>query len=201
MNYKMLLILNLLCFPAFSQTQPYKLKDALTNIPEILSYNPQDSTVKIYFSDFHSIDSLVKLSKKQYKVVLFYAFWCDSCRNEMPGLISFFKEHQNNFELFLITGDKYDRLIYNYRYLKNHLFYYKPAFILDKNIYGEKSRGLSRITNFISQLCSECNTRKMAYCSYIVFDSSNKFLFHTTWEFTREENLKALKKLPLASLL
>lgn len=182
---------------AVFKSEPYELKYASESINEIINYNTHDSLVKFYITDYKTTDSLIKLSNKQYKIVFIYTYWCKPCIETLPQVQAYVNEHQNNFDLFIITGDRYEKIPFNIYYLENKLHYYSPAFMLDLEKYGKSKRGLSRINKFIKQMCKICEYKKMGYSSYIVFNNENKIILNTTWEFDIDRKLRELKILPL----
>ena len=210
MRYFFLTLLMLIKYLAFSQESkkvlvykpiPYELKYASTHINEIVNYNKNDSTVKMYVVDKKSLDTLIKLSTKPYKVVLFYTYWCSICRKELPNILSFIKTHEETFDLFMVTGDKYDKSPFknkvslNIHYLESELKYFNPVFLLDMAKYGNKDRGFSRIDSFIKETCNICNPKKMGYTAYFVYNPTNEIIFYSGYEDTNEISIDKLKKL------
>lgn len=211
MNYRLLFFLLLLkSTTAFGQdnkkmlvykTTPYELKYASNHMEEIINYNKNDSTVKMYIADGTTIDSLIKLSTKPYKVVMIYTYWCPAVTENLPKFLSFINANQEKFDLFLVTGDIYSKSPLRNKVALNHyylteLHYYVPVYVLDYEKYGKRVRGFSRIDKYIEETCAICNTKKMGYTAQMVYGSTNEILFFSGWETTAEEEIKKLDNLP-----
>lgn len=168
---------------------------AAGRISQIINYE-DDNKVKIYSTDYRSIDTLVSLSTKKYKIVFFYAFWCESSTKTLPVILDYIGKHPGSFDIFLVAADPYERLPYYEKYLSGQLQYFKPTFILDEALYGNK-RTVKKIKKVITELCSECDAKKMAFSSFIVYDTENKFVVHTGWKFDSEEKVRVIKALEL----
>ena len=185
------------------KTSPYELKYASNHIEEIINYNKNDSTVKMYIADGATVDSLIKRSTKPYKVVMIYTYWCPAVRENLPKFLSFINTNQEKFDLFLVTGDMYsksplrNKVALNNYYLAAELHYYAPVYILDYEKYGKRIRGFSRIDKYIEETCAICNTKKMGYTAQIVYGSKNEILYYAGWETSAEEDIKKLDHLPL----
>lgn len=177
------------------KTEPYVLKPASKHLEEITPYHGSDGSVKLYIADSETLDTLIKRSQKRYKIVLFYTYWCSACRKSLPEILAFTAKYESHFDLFLVTGDRYDKLALNMYYLEAELNYSRPVFVLDQKRYGDKKNAFSRIDKFIEESCSICRPKKMGFAAHYVYNESNQILYYSGWEDELEQQLAKLKTL------
>jgi len=166
---------------------------ASDSFDKVLHFNQDDSCIKFYIGTDQTVDSLINLSKKKYQAVITYAFWCKTSRDDLPGILSLLRENKDLVDVYLICSDSYDKIRYNYFYLKNHLYHYNPTFLLDIDYY-KSDRNSKRMTKFIKAICPDCKTKKMGFASIIIFNQGN-YLTHTNYNMDYKTKMDILKGL------
>lgn len=131
-------------------------------------------------------------SQKPYKIVFMFNQFCSVSRDIFPELDALYKNaNQKNFELFVVSNTKEK----NKEELQNHLFYYgyaEPFYIIkNKPLLGFYKK-------LIHTICESCDTRKMGYSDFIIFDKNNEVLTQTNHDIvnqlTKDERIVILKK-------
>ena len=175
----------------------YVVKDAVDFYDEILNYNKNDSTIKLYAACLDDFDYLLKKSEKKYKIIYIASHWYKLI--VFPKIVKFANKNEANVDLYVVFGNQYKTIPGILWYMDFHE-YYKPFFILDVNKMGNKGgifHEYSRINKLISFLCPECNYKKIDYSDYIVLDKDNKVVFYTTVKDGRKDKINLLKNLDM----
>ena len=193
MNKIFLLSCVFLCAYSFSQ-EKLNLEKASDNIQKIINYQLDNSKPNIFISDFETIDSIVKLTKKKYKIIYSFSDRCHSCVESFPTLVKYVNENSEKLELLPIIGHRYKEIPHFIDYLKK-VKYFKPMYLLDMEKYGTKKNPFKRIDQLTQKLCKECDYKKMGFSSFFVVDDNNNIVLHNTWNDVGLEKIKQLKKL------
>lgn len=172
------------------------LEKASDNIQKIINYKLDYSKPNMFISDIETIDSVVKLTKKKYKIIYSLSHKCHACVNTFPAFIKFISENSEIFELLPIVGHRYKEIPHFVEYLKK-VKYFNPVYVLDIEKYGKRRRPLRRIDQLTKKLCKECDYNKMGFSGFYVFDNNNKIVVHNNWNISWEDKLKQLKQLIL----
>ena len=170
------------------------LEKASDNIQKIIDYKLDSYKPNIFISDIETIDSIVNLTKKKYKIILSFSDKCHFCTEEFPILTRYIKDNSDKFELFPVIGHKNKEIAHFIEYLKK-IKYFKPMYLLDIEKYGTNKNPFKRIDQLTQKLCKECDYKKMGFCNFYVLNNNNKVVAHNNWDFKWEEQLKQLKKL------
>tara|TARA_B110000902_G_C14068005_1_gene498127 strand:+ start:70 stop:663 length:594 start_codon:yes stop_codon:yes gene_type:complete len=178
---------------SFSQ-EKISLAKASDNIQKIINYQLDNTTPNIFISDFETIESIVKLTKKKYKIIYSFSDRCHSCVETFPTLIKFINKNSEKLELLPIIGHRNKEIHHFVEYLKK-IKYFKPLYLLDMEKYGTKKNPFKRIDQLTQKLCKECDYKKMGFSSFYIFDNNNKIVAHNNWDFSWEDQLKQLKQL------
>lgn len=178
----------------FAQEKKISIKRASENIQNILNTNINDSLPQIYITDINTIDSLIRLSGKKYKIIYFFSSKCHSSIESFPKLIEVINENNAKVDLFPVSGNKYSEVPNITNYLKRQ-HYFKPIYILDTDKYGNKSNPFKRIDILTQKLCKECEFKKMGFSSFFVLDNNNNIVLHNTWEVIGLRKIEQLKEL------
>ncbi len=192
---KKLLLLFCILTNAFSFCQDkIEFERASDNIQKIIDYQFDNSKPNIFISDFETIDSIVKRTKKKYKIIYSFSDRCQSCVETFPTLIAFIQKNSYTFELLPIIGHRYEEMPYFVAYLKK-VNYFNPVYLLDTEKYGTKKNPFKRIDKLIQKLCKECDYEKMGFSSFFVIDDDNNVVLHNTWDDVGVEKINQLKQL------
>jgi hypothetical protein len=170
------------------------LEKASDNIQKIIDYKLDNSKPNIFISDIETIDSIVKLTKKKYKIIYSFSDRCHSCVEIFPTLVKFISENSEKLELLPIIGHRNKEIPHFVEYLKK-VKYFNPMYLLDMEKYGTKKNPFKRIDQLTQKLCKECDYKKMGFSSFYIFDNNNKIVAHNNWDFSWEDQLKQLKQL------
>jgi thiol-disulfide isomerase/thioredoxin len=182
-----------LCAYSFSQ-EKVNLEKASDNIQKIINYQLDNSEPNIFISDFKTIESIVKLTTKKYKIIYSFSDRCHSCVETFPTLVEFINKNPDKFELLPIIGHRNKEIPHFVEYLKK-IKYFNPMYLLDMEQYGTKKNPFKRIDQLTQKLCKECDYKKMGFSSFYVFDNNNKIVAHNNWDFSWAEQMEQLKQL------
>lgn len=182
-----------LCTYSFSQKK-INLEKASDNIQKIINYQLDNSEPNIFISDFKTIESIIKLTAKKYKIIYSFSDRCHSCVETFPTLVQFINKNSDKFELLPIIGHRNKEIPHFVEYLKK-IKYFNPMYLLDMKQYGTKKNPFKRIDQLTQKLCKECDYKKMGFSSFYVFDNNNKIVAHNNWDFSWAEKLEQLKQL------
>jgi thiol-disulfide isomerase/thioredoxin len=182
-----------LCTYSFSQ-EKINLEKASDNIQKIINYQLDNSEPNIFISDFKTIESIIKLTAKKYKIIYSFSDRCHSCVETFPTLVQFINKNSDKFELLPIIGHRNKEIPHFVEYLKK-IKYFNPMYLLDMKKYGTKKNPFKRIDQLTQKLCKECDYKKMGFSSFYVFDNNNKIVAHNNWDFSWAEKLEQLKQL------
>ena len=94
-----------LCTYSFSQ-EKINLEKASDNIQKIINYQLDNSEPNIFISDFKTIESIIKLTAKKYKIIYSFSDRCHSCVETFPTLVQFINKNSDKFELLPIIGHR-----------------------------------------------------------------------------------------------
>ena len=183
---------------SFSFCQDFKLVKASDHIEAIASHKLKNKP-NIFITDFNALDTLIKRSKKKYKIVYNFSSACSASTETFPSLLKFLNENDIFFELFPIGGHKYKRVPDYLNYLKK-INYFNPVYIVDTEKYGKYGNRFKRLAKVTKQICNECNTNKMGASSFFVVDENNKVVTHTNYYMTWDEKFSKLKQLIITNL-
>jgi len=170
------------------------LEKASDNIQKIIDYKLDNSKPNIFISNIETIDSIVKLTKKKYKIIYSFSDRCHSCVETFPTLVKFISENSEKFELLPIIGHRNKEIPHFFKYLKK-IKYFKPMYLLYMEKYGTKKNPFRRIDKLTQKLCKECDYKKMGFSSFYILNNENKIVAHNNWDFSWEEQLNQLKQL------
>ena len=84
---------------SFSFCQDFKLVKASDHIEAIASHKLENKP-NIFITDFNALDTLIKRSKKKYKIVYYFSGSCQASYKTFPSLVEFLNENDTLFELF-----------------------------------------------------------------------------------------------------
>ena len=182
-----------LCTYSFSQ-EKINLEKASDNIQKIINYQLDNSEPNIFISDFKTIESIIKLTAKKYKIIYSFSDRCHSCVETFTTLVQFINKNSDKFELLPIIGHRNKEIPHFVEYLKK-IKYFNPMYLLDMKKYGTKKNPFKRIDQLTQKLCKECDYKKMGFSSFYVFDNNNKIVAHNNWDFSWAEKLEQLKQL------
>ena len=183
---------------SFSFCQDFKLVKASDHIEAIANHKLENKP-NIFITDFNDLDTLIKRSKKKYKIVYYFSSGCPFVTETFPSLLKFLNEKDIFFELFPIGGHKYKRVPDYLNYLKK-INYFNPVYIVDTEKYGKYGNRFKRLAKVTKQICNECNTNKMGAGNFFVIDENNEFVFFTNHYATFEQELNQLKQLIITNL-
>ena len=169
------------------------LEKASDNIQEIIDYQLDNSKPNIFISDIETIDSIVKLTKKKYKIIYFFSDRCHSVVETFPTLVKFINENSDKIELLPIIGHKNKEIPHFLEYLEKNK-YFKPIYLLNMEKYGTKKNPFKRIDQLTQALCKECDYKKMGFSSFFVIDDNN-IVLHNNWNVIGLDKINQLKQL------
>jgi hypothetical protein len=106
---------------------------------------------------------------------------CSSSIELFPDIIKFVNENSDKYKLIPVIGYRYNEVMEIRRYLK-YLQYFKPLYIINTEIYGNRKNAFKRLDKMIKYMCSECDYKKMGFSSFLLIDSKGNIIGHTTWE-------------------
>ena len=178
---------------SFSFCQDFKLVKASDHIEAITNHKLENKP-NIFITDFNDLDTLIKRSKKKYKIVYNFSSTCPASTETFPSLLKFLNENEHLFDLFNVSGVKYKWIPRISEYLKK-INYFNPVYIVDIKKYGKYGNRFKRLAKVTKQICNECNTNKMGASSFFVVDENNEFVFFTNYHATFEQDLNQLKQL------
>ena len=178
---------------SFSFCQDFKLAKASDHIEAIASHKLENKP-NIFITDFNDLDTLVKRSKKKYKIVYHFSGTCPASYKTFPSLVEFLNENDTLFELFPMVGHRYSEIPHYIEYA-SRIKYFKPIYILDMEKYGKRNNPNNRIRKLNKTLCKECDYKKMGASSFFVVDENNKVVTHTNYYMTWDEKFSKLKQL------
>jgi len=192
---KFLLPLFFIFFSSYSYSQEnIDLPDASNHIDDIIHQKLTLIKPTIFLSDIETIDTIIKSTKKKYKIVYLFSAKCHSSAELFPQITKFVNDHSLEFVLFPIIGHKYKEIPVFKDYLnRNH--YYKPVYILNMGKYGKKRNPFKRLDQLTKTLCKECDYEKMGFSSFFVIDENNKVIVHNNWNFSGKDKLNQLQEL------
>lgn len=176
----------------FGQDATGKLLNARNHLDSVINYNKDEKTVKLYETDIETLDSILSLSSKKYKIIYFYSPTCYSSKLNFPIIKEYVTKNEKYFDMFLVSGHQYDKIPEIKKSLKLNN-YYQPVFILDTNKYGNRANPFSRLDKLTKKMCSKCQHNKMGFSAFIVFDEKNNVIGYTNYDYTSEEKLELLK--------
>ena len=179
----------------FSYAQEeYPIKKAADNIHEIVYQKLDTVAPNIFITDIETVDTIVRQTKKKYKLVYFLSYKCQSVIKTFPILLQFINKHSNTFELLPIIGHHHNEVAGFYDFLEKHNFY-RPVYLLDTNVYGTKKNPFKRIDLFTQALCYTCDYKKMGFSSFFVIDENNRVVLHNNWNIVGLQKIKQLEEL------
>ena len=178
---------------SFSFCQDFKLVKASDHIEAIANHKLENKP-NIFITDFNDLDTLIKRSKKKYKIVYNFSSACFASVEAFPLLLKFLNENEHLFDLFNVSGVKYKWIPRISEYLKK-INYFNPVYLVDTEKYGKYGNRFNRLGKVTKQICNECNTNKMGASSFFVVDENNKVVTHTNYYMTWDEKFSKLKQL------
>jgi hypothetical protein len=194
---KALLILVILIYSQiYSQRSDYVFEKLPLSTTDLHQLYKENIIPHVYIADISEISTLVKNSKKKYKVVYFFSPTCHSSKDAFPEFVKYFMKNDTLFDFFPVSGLRYDKIQSITNYLKS-VKYYNPIFIIDTEKHGNKSEPFKRLDLLSVAMCPDCIHKEMGFSSYFILDSNNKVILHTNWNYIGVEKFEALKKLPL----
>lgn len=142
------------------------------------------------------LDSVIHQSECSYKIVLFYNYWCQSSWQNLPPIMEYCQNHNEQIQLILIAGELPEKIGSLQGFLSMMKFY-DTTYLLDIKDYGKRKNPFSRIDKCVEAICPSCNPKKMGYTAYIVFDKNDKVIFSATYELDGKQKVDAIKSLDL----
>ena len=178
---------------SFSFCQDFKLVKASDHIEAIASHKLENKP-NIFITDFNDLDTLIKRSKKKYKIVYFFSGSCQASYKTFPSLVEFLNENDTLFELFPMVGHRYSKIPHYIEYA-SRIKYFKPIYILDMEKYGKRKNSNNKMDKLNKTLCKECDYKKMGASSFFVVDENNNIIVVNDYYFSWEQQLNQLKQL------
>ena len=178
---------------SFSFCQDFKLAKASDHIEAIASHKLENKP-NIFITDFNDLDTLVKRSKKKYKIVYHFSGTCPASYKTFPSLVEFLNENDTLFQLFPMVGDRYSKIPHYIEYA-SRIKYFKPIYILDMEKYGKRKNSNNKMDKLNKTLCKECDYKKMGASSFFVVDENNNIIVVNDYYFSWEQQLNQLKQL------
>jgi len=177
---------------SFSQ-ETLTLERASDNIQDIINHK-LNKKPNVFIANIETIDSIIKLTKKKYKIIYFFSDRCHSCVETFPKLLKFINENSNRFELLPIIGHRNKEIPHFVGYLQKNKFF-QPVYLLNMGKYGSKKNPFKRIDQLTRTLCKECDYKRMGFSSFFVFDEKHKIVAHNNWDFNWSDQIKQLIQL------
>ena len=166
-----------------------ELASASNELENIIKGSLHKNRPHLFRADIATIDTIIKRTSKRYKIVYSFSTKCYASLELFPKLVEFVN-YNEEFELFPIYGYRDVDTVH----IKEYLSYYKflgNMFILDSEKYGNKRNSLNRIKKLTKSICKECDSDKMGYSSFYVFDENNNIVHHNNW------TIRGLKKIEM----
>lgn len=193
---KLILICCLFSYTFSFSQEKISLEKASDNIQKIINYQLDSIKPTIFISDIETIDSIVKLTKKKYKIIYIFSDRCHSSVETFPTLVKFIAKNSDSFELLPIIGHRNKEMPHFIEYLKKNK-YFKPMYLLNMKKYGSKKNPFKRIDQLIQALCKECDYKKMGFSSFFVIDQNSNIVLHNNWNVIGLNKINQLKQLVL----
>jgi len=178
---------------SFSFCQDFKLVKASDHIEAIANHKLENKP-NIFITDFNDLDTLIKRSKKKYKIVYYFSGTCPSSTETFPSFIEFLNENDTLFELFTMVGHRYSEIPHYIEY-SSRIKYFNPIYILDMEKYGKRKNPSNRIRKLNKTLCKECDYKRMGASNFFVVDENNNIIVVNDYYFSWDQQLNQLKQL------
>lgn len=177
----LILLLSISVTKMYSQEIDCVVSKLPQNINTLEELTKNDSLTKVYIVDVNQIGELIQKSKKKFKIVFFFSPTCHSSIEMFPKFIEFINKNSTEFELFPVSGLRYNKVNSVHDYLKL-INYYNPILILDTEKHGNKAEPFTRLDQLSSAFCPSCTVKKMGFSNFFVIDSNNVEVFNTNYE-------------------
>lgn len=179
-SLKLVLLLSILCSSCGTLINPRYVKlskerqETLTpppikNYESFYSFNNDSSYHTIYKSTASELLQLIKTSNKPFIMVVFYAYFCGPCRQNMPTVLEFQNKHNDQLNLIFVSScdwaDINSERAYLTKYQKG-----KSSIIIDINSYGTKFSNWDRLSSFLRELVPNTSNKSFGFPYYLLFD-------------------------------
>lgn len=145
---------------------------------------PKKSAVNFFFDSYYDDNShhifsieanqtkeIIKQTKENYSLVVFYANWCFPCKQQMPNILEFHKKHKNEMALILISTTEWSELDSDRKYLNSLGLHIGSSLVVDIFKYGQKLSPKVRYKAFYEDLnISDYDSKLIGFPLFILVD-------------------------------
>lgn len=145
----------------------------------------------IYEVNEKDIDYLLTHSKKEFKMIYTFGYWCGPCVKHLPSLFEYINA-RDNIDLIILVSEKNDskNLYYTKEYFKNKTDYSGPVFNVSDS-YSQNKRRKYRI--FTSLLVPDHS--EYGYSLHILYNQKNDVIYASTYNENDEEIINKITQL------
>lgn len=144
--------------------------------------------LEIYEVNQKDLEYLLSNSKKEFKMVYTFGYWCSPCVSHLPTLLDYING-RDNIDLFILVSEKNDskNLYYTKEYFKNKSKFIGPVFNVSDS-YSQNKRKKYRI--FTSLLVPDHT--EYGYSLHILYNQHNDVIYASTYN---EDDVEIIKKI------
>lgn len=155
------------------------------------SKNPSNiEGLDIYELNEKNLEYLLSNSKKEFKIIYTFGFWCRPCVEYLPSLLDFVNR-RNDIELIILLSERDDskNLLGNLNYFKK-IKYNKPIFNISDS-YSPRPR--RKYDNFIQSIIP--GHSEYGYSLDILYNKKNEPIYSSTYNESAAERIEKITQL------